>query len=231
MTAYKTGSETIDWVRIRTDTILLAFSCGKDSIALWLELRKHFARIIPFYMYLVPNLEFVDRSLAYYESWFGCWIARYPHPSLYRMLNHGVFQPPENQQVILSARLPEFSYSDVYEILREKHSLANGWAASGVRSCDSPYRRIAISRYGPINHKSSQFYPIHDWNMDRVVSEIAQSGCKLPPDYRLFGRSFDGIDARFLRPLRDNYPRDYKRILEYFPLAELELKRCEYGID
>jgi len=63
---------------------LLAFSCGKDSIVAWLKLRKYFKKIVPYYMYCVPNLEFVEKSLRYYEDWFGCHIARMPHPSLYR---------------------------------------------------------------------------------------------------------------------------------------------------
>jgi hypothetical protein len=178
---------------------------------------------------LVPGLEFVEKSITYYERWFGSRVARYPHPSLYRMLNHGVFQAPEHQEIIRRAGLPEFSYADVYEILRAKIGKPDAWCASGVRAVDSPYRRIAVRKYGPINHKIKQFYPIHDWHMDRVVREITASGIKLPVDYLMFGRSFDGLDARFLGPIKRHYPDDYRRILEYFPLAELELRRIEYA--
>lgn len=223
------GEQTIAQIREQTDTILLAFSCGKDSIGAWLECRKHFPRIIPFYMYLVPDLEFVERSLAYYEDWFGCRIARFPHPSLYRMLNNAVFQAPENKQAILRAGLPYFSYADVYEALREKHGVPDAWCATGVRAVDSPYRLIALKKYGPINAKIKQFYPIHDWRLDRLIAEIEAAGIKLPVDYRLFGRSFDGIDLRFLQPIKDTFPRDYQRILDLFPLAQLEVRRAEYA--
>lgn len=224
-----TGSQTIATIRAKTDTILLAFSGGKDAIAAWLECRKHFPRVIPFYMYLVPDLEFINRSLAYYEDWFGTRIVRLPHPSLYRMLHRCVFQAPENQAVIRAAHLPEFDYSDVYRILREEHSAPTAYCASGVRSADSPYRMIALKRYGPINHTKMQFYPIWDWNKARLIEEITAAGVKLPVDYRLFGRSFDGIDYRFLEPISRAYPRDYARILEYFPLAGLEIMRRECG--
>ena len=52
------------------DTILLAFSRGKDSIAAWLALRdsKLFKRIIPVYLYLVPGLKFEEESLKYFED-------------------------------------------------------------------------------------------------------------------------------------------------------------------
>jgi len=59
-----TSLETIRAIQDSTGTILLAFSCGKDAIATWLECRKHFERIVPFYMYLVPGLSFVEDSLA-----------------------------------------------------------------------------------------------------------------------------------------------------------------------
>ena len=31
------------------DTAILAFSTGKDSIAAWLQLRKYFKHIVPYY--------------------------------------------------------------------------------------------------------------------------------------------------------------------------------------
>lgn len=225
-----TGQQSIAAIREQTDTILMAFSCGKDSIGAWLECRKHFPRIVPFYMYLVPGLEFVERSLRYYEKWFGCRILRVPHPSLYRMLNNFVFQAPQNCAVIEAANLANFEYESMYDEVRKKLSLPDTvFAASGVRAVDSPYRMVAVKRYGPINRKKRHFYPIWDWRKERLLSEIKTAGIQLPADYRVFGRSFDGIDYRFLEPIRRTWPDDYARILEYFPLAEVEIKRREYG--
>lgn len=48
----------------------------------------------------------------------------------------------------------------------------------------------------------------------------------VPPDYQWFQRSFDGLDVRFLAKIRKHAPGDYARILEWFPLAELELHRA-----
>lgn len=224
------GEQVIAAIREQTDTILMAFSCGKDSIGAWLACRPHFERIVPFYMYLVPGLKFVERSLRYYEEFFGCQILRVPHPSLYRMLNNFVFQSPENCAVIEAANLANFEYESMYDEVRKKCGLPEAaFAASGVRAVDSPYRMVAIKRYGPINRKKRHFYPIWDWNKARLLSEIRSAGIQLPADYRVFGRSFDGIDYRFLAPIRRTWPDDYARILEYFPLAEAEMKRREYG--
>ena len=59
----------------------------------------------------------------------------------------------------------------------------------------------------------------------KVADVIKRAGVELPVDYAWFGRSFDGIDARFLVPLKQHAPRDYQRVLEVFPLAELEVFR------
>lgn len=61
---------------------LLAFSTGKDAIGAYIQLRRHFTDIIPFYLYLVPGLEFVEESLDYYEGILGRRILRLPHPSI-----------------------------------------------------------------------------------------------------------------------------------------------------
>jgi hypothetical protein len=224
------GEEVIRLIRAETDTITLAFSCGKDSIGAWLACRPHFKRIIPIYMWLLPDLEFVERSLVWYEEFFQTQIVRMPHPSCYRWLNSFMFQAPEHLAIIEAAKMPNFNYVDVVDIVREDHKLPkNTFHATGVRAADSPLRRAAVNKYGPINRKTRTFWPVWDWNKARLVSEMKRSRVKLPIDYQLFGRSFDGIDYRFLAPLKQRFPRDYERIIHYFPLAELELKRREYA--
>lgn len=225
-----TGEEAIRQIASETDTILLAFSCGKDAIGAWLACRPHFRRIIPYYMYLVPGLQFVEDALAYYEEFFQTRILRVPHPSLYRLLNAFVFQPPERCALIEAAGLEEFSYRDMQDTIRDRFGLPDAaMVASGVRAVDSPMRMLALRKYGPINRKKAQFMPVCDWNLDRLVSEIERANVRLPIDYRIFGRSFDGIDYRFLAPLKEHLPADYERVLQWFPLADLELKRRQYA--
>jgi len=228
---YPHGDVLMRQVAERSPTILLAFSGGKDSLATWLELRRFggFERIIPFYRYLIPDLDFVEKSITRYEEIFATRIYRLPHPSLYRMLNNLVFQPPENCAVIERYNLPNFDYEDLTrELLKTLKLPATTYTANGVRVCDSPIRRIALQKYGPSNTRQQSFMPCWNWNKARVYSEIERAGIKLPIDYELFGRSFDGIDYRFLRPIRDCFPADFKKILKWFPLAELELLRREY---
>lgn len=216
------------WVAGVSDgACILSFSAGKDSIAAWLQLRRYFPRIVPFHMYLVPGLEFVEEGLAYFERFFGVPVIRMPHPSLFRWFGNLVFQPPEHCLTIEQADLPRFDYPDVEGAVRAKVGLPGAYVAVGSRAADSPIRRSSISQHGPIQHDRRSFLAVYDWVIADVIRELAAAKVRLPVDYTMFGRTFDGLDYRFLKPIAERYPRDYAKILEWFPLADLEIFRRE----
>jgi 3'-phosphoadenosine 5'-phosphosulfate sulfotransferase (PAPS reductase)/FAD synthetase len=209
---------------------LLAFSGGKDSIGCYIALRDHF-EVVPFYLYRVPGLEFVEDSLQHYERVMKTKIIRLPHEALPRWLNNYIFQSPGNAAVIEAAQIPEHEYSDSIEWACEIAGLDhnNMMAAIGTRSADNPYRRLAFMKHGAINKEKKQYSPIWDWNKDRLLDSIEKSGITLSIDYKLFGRSFDGLDYRFLAPIKKHFPRDWKKLCEWFPLCEAEIYRYERG--
>jgi 3'-phosphoadenosine 5'-phosphosulfate sulfotransferase (PAPS reductase)/FAD synthetase len=223
------GHEVTRRVRQEGEACLLSFSMGKDAICAWLAIRDQFTRVVPYYLYLVPGLEFIEDGLQYFERVMGCRIWRLPHPGLYRMLNGLVFQPPERCAIIEQAELPDFDYEDINRILKEDLALpAETFCATGVRAADSPLRYLHFKRNGAINWKQRKFYPVWDWRKAHVIEAIRNAGIKLPVDYQWFGRTFDGLDLRFLYPIKQHAPADYQRILEWFPLAELEVFRYEH---
>jgi hypothetical protein len=67
------------------------------------------------------------------------------------------------------------------------------------------------------------------WDMRKADLEamFRRENVRLPVDYKIWGRTFDGIDLRFLVPLKKHFPRDYQRVLEFFPLADAEIFRWE----
>lgn len=222
------SEELIEAIRLESPTILLSFSCGKDSIATWLSAREKFERIVPYYLYLVPGLEFVEESLDYFERYFEQRIIRMPHPSLYRMLHNLVFQPPERCAIIEAANLPKFSYDDISRAVREDQGLAeDAFEANGLRASDSLSRRINFTRSGAINRRRRTFSPIWDWKKAEVWSAIDAAGIRHPVDYEMFGRSFDGLQLKYLEPISERFPRDYQRILDFFPLADLGFMRYD----
>lgn len=208
--------------------VLLAFSGGKDSLAAWLALRDSGVRVVPYSMYYVPGLRFVEDAMSGWEEFFGQRIHRYPHASLYRWLNNLVFQAPEFCATIEAARLPSPSYEQIVSLIREDLQLPpDTWVADGVRAADSIVRRTGFVTNGVRKPRHLKVSVVWDWRKAHVTQRIAEEGVTLPVDYDWFGRSFDGMDYRFLKPLSEHAPDDYQRILDWFPLADLELFRRE----
>jgi hypothetical protein len=135
-----------------------------------------------------------------------------------------VWQPPERRRTLEAARLPHPDYEQVLTLVRQQWGLpADTPMVSGVRAADSPLRRIHISTHGPVGR---QTLAIWDWQKADVMDTIRSHGYQLPRDYDWFGRSWDGLDPRFLRPIARHAPADdLAHILDWFPLAESELHR------
>lgn len=209
--------------------ILLAFSRGKDSLAAWLACLDAGIQVVPYHLYLVPGLSFVEASLRDAEAFFGVpRIAQYPHPSLYRVLQGLVCQPAERARHIEAANLPVPDYIELNTLVRQDLGLAEDtWVVDGVRAVDSPMRRTAMKVHGPVKQNGLQQKIVWDWRKQHVLAAIDAAGAKLPVDYEMFKRSFDGWDDRFLREIRKRFPEDYRRCLEWLPFAELDALRRE----
>lgn len=208
---------------------LLSFSRGKDSIAVYLTLKEHFGSIKPYTYYVVPGLEFVEEDLARWEKIMGERIVQLPAPGLYRMLRNHVYDHPEREEWVDACDLPKFDHDDLQAIAAKLHGLDEdtAWNALGIRGKDSVARRYEVLRSGGINWKRRIFYPCADISKDELIGLLKRHNVTLPVDYKHFGCSFDGVYARFLVPIKKHFPRDYQRILEFFPLAELEVYRAE----
>ena len=210
---------------------LLAFSRGKDSLVAWLKMRRYFKRIVPYFLYSIPPgpLSFEEKSLRYYEDYFGCHIIRLPHPSMNRWFNNFVAQAPENLRIIENARLADVDYVDVNNMIRQADpEMAMAYQASGVRSADSIIRRTSMLKHGVVNHTKKAWYPVFDYKKEDMLRELDAAQVALPVDYEWFGRTFDGIDCRFTGVLKERSPEDYARIQRAFPLVELDILRQEY---
>lgn len=221
------SAEVLARLRAEGRPVLLAFSRGKDSIAAWIALRDAGIDVRPFYLYSIPGLmNFEAESLRYFEDVFATPIPVYPHPGLYRQLRNLVFQPPDRWPVIAAAQLPNLTHETVNAGVRADYGLpADTWVADGVRAADSIVRRGAIARHGAFRPGTLKVSPIWDHTKAETMALISGAGITLPIDYQWWGRSFDGLDYRFLGPLAEHAPDDFARILAWFPLADLELFR------
>lgn len=230
-----TSIETCKTVADISPSAILSFSMGKDSIGAYIHMQRYFENVEFVFLYMIPDLEFQNIALDYYEHKLGKHVVRFPHPSLYRQLYGHMYQHPRNLDIIYDFEVrkdnPEgwlykVTYDDIFNAAKIHLGMPdNTFVGTGVRSDDSVMRRSTISKYGAINYNRKQFFPVHDWSTKHLIEEIRQSGIKLPIDYKIWGRSFDGFDYRFLKGLKDNFPRDYEKVMEFFPLVDLEFLR------
>lgn len=226
--AILSGTRTIQKVARDYSQSILAFSTGKNAVAAYLAIRDSFTEIYPYYLYLVPELEFVEEQLVLYERQFDFKITRLPHPALYQMLRAHVFQPPANVAVIDKAKLEDFDFTDIRRMMCRKFNLPhNTPVANGTRVEHSSKQRLSMQRHGSIVKSQCQYYPVWDWKKGDLLRCFKQHNIRLGSDYRVFGCSFDSLDLRFLLPVKELYPEDYRKILEYFPLCDLEIYRWE----
>lgn len=213
-----------------TDTVLLSFSTGKDSWAVWSAI-KDLCDIYPF-MYYAPidDLEYYQEYLAYCEKKIGRRIVRLPAPNVYETLGAKalVYQPPHRCLALEAINLPQFTYEDVQKAAAKCWGLPEDtFTALGVRAADSNRRALHFKKHGPISVKQRKFYPIWHWKKDDLMDSLIRSNVKLPIDYKIFGRSFDGGYLMFAQGFKKHFPRDYQRMIEFFPFLELEFYRYE----
>lgn len=208
--------------------VMLAFSGGKDSVAAWLALRDAgVTDIYPVFMYLIPGLSFVDKTMAKFEDFFGVHITQLPHPWLFDAINSNQYQTPNRQATIEAAAMPHLTKNDVNEFALEHLGLPRTvWRCDGVRAADSIARRTAFQKHGAMKNASRHVSPVWDWYKAEVKDYINAAGAPwADEEYAWYGRTFDGIDYRFLEPLARNSPEDYQRVVDWFPLVGIELLR------
>lgn len=226
---YSNSKELMQQMADKTGgTTLLAFSTGKDALASWVELRKYFHTIVPVYYYLVPGLSFIERSLNYYEDFFQTKIIRLPNPHIHRMLNNAVYQTKISWNVVRSFAFPQVKREQLCEWVKTDFNIdSKAYTAIGNRMYDNLQRYRSINKFGAVNDKIKTFFPIYDYKIADVVKSIKEANIKLPVDYTVFGKTFDGLDYRFIKPIKEHWPNDYEKIKSFFPLIDSEIMRYE----
>lgn len=209
--------------------VVLAFSRGKDSLCAWQTMVDHGIDVRPFHMHAPPGLKFIDDSLKTFEDHFQTRIRRYVHPGMYLRLQERGWQPPHRLDAFDRLPIAAISFEDVNAMAIDDEGLPDDtWVADGVRAADSSLRRLAFKRHGVIRHTNSGAHKasvVWDWRISHIRDCIRANKLPQAIDYEWFDRSWDGFDYRFLEPLSRHAPDDLKVILDWFPLADMELYR------
>lgn len=204
-------------LRELTDEVLVGVS-GKDSFACLELLCSHqnpFRRVQPFFMYLVPGLEFQERHLAYLERRYSLTVWRVPHWQLGVMLREGTYRPLTSE----AATCPAIAIAQIENYLRVRSGIE--WVAGGHKICDSLLRRLQVGLHRGIDIRHRRAFPLAYWSNSAVYTLLRAREIPLSPDYTMYGHSFRNcLLAEDLGPIRAQFPDDYERIKEVFPYVE-----------
>lgn len=204
-----------------TDSVIVGFSGGKDSIVCADLCFRYFHNVKLFFMYLVPDLEFQEQMLRRYEERYNTEIIRLPHFETSEFLKYGSFTMADwNVDVV--------GINDTYEYLRQTTGIH--WIAAGERCADSIVRNAMIKKSGSIDYKRGRFYPIAYWKKQEVLEYIKYKKLYLSPEQKSLGFSFRSLAGSELSVIKSLYPDDYKKILKVYPFCEAGVIRYEkYG--
>lgn len=204
-----------------TDSVIVGFSGGKDSIVTLDLCFRYFKRVVPYFMYLVPNLSFQERQIKWYENKYNTEIIRIPHFEMSNAMRYGAFRTEDYSVDVVKI-------NDTYEYMRQKTGIH--WIAAGERCADSIVRNAMIKKSGSIDYKRGRFYPIAYWKKNEVLQYIKQKKLYISPEQKKMGFSFRALTGEELSILKSMYPDDYEKVLQVFPFAGAALERYEkYG--
>ncbi len=204
-----------------TDSVLVGFSGGKESVVVMDLCFRYFKKVQPFFMYICPNLSFQERTIAWYEKKYQTEIIRIPHMDVSEYFHYGSFRPGDET-------FPIVSINDIYHYLRLQSDI--WWIAAGERINDSIVRRAMMKKSGTIDTQRGRIYPVALWRKKEVIDYIKFHNLYLGADSRKLGFSFKSLWGKELSMLKQHFPEDYEKVLRQYPFAEAGVRRYElYG--
>lgn len=207
--------------REKHDSILVAFSAGKDSLCVLDMCVRTFKHVEAFFMYFVPGLSVIEEQLEAARQRWGVTIHQVPHWTLSRVLVNRAFQWPSYKQ----DDLQEFKLRDVYNLMKAKTGIE--MIATGARRADSLWRKRNLAN---IAHYTDLMYPVVGWGKADIFGYLGMHKIPMPPSS---GGQMTGIGlvTPDLLWLHDEYPDDFKKLLKIFPFAEAVVhRRSFYGV-
>jgi len=212
--------DVIKKVSEETKECIVGFSGGKDSIVLLDLCHHYFDKIYAYFMYLIPELEFQEVTLKYYEKKYNIKIKRVPHFKISEMLNTGSFRKPSKQ----SLNIKNTKITDVEKHIKEVFNIE--WIAQGLKKADSLSRRPWLEKNKGIDFNKKICYPLANWTDKNIFLYIKKNKLRLPAWYKYSKSSFGcALNFENLSIMKDNFIEDYKKVLNIFPYAEAQIKR------
>ena len=207
----------IEELKKQTDKVVLFYSGGKDSIVLLDLLSRHFKEVNLLFMYFVKGLEHIEKYVTWAEKKYNVKVKKVPHWILSRMYNESYYRLHTAQKV------PNVKLIDI-ENAAKKHFDCE-WIVTGMKKNDSLNRRLMLNTWymGAINLKSKRACPLSNWRKNDCLYYIKQNKLPMPISYDSKNSSGAALTPEFLTYCKTHYPKDYEKVLQQFPFAEVIL--------
>jgi len=216
---------SINELKKRTNKVLLFHSgTGKDSIALLDLLHPHFDEIVCVYMYIIKDLEHINKYIYWAKKKYGVKFLQMPHYAMGSYIKHGFMGLKANPKQKL------YTLADVNERAVLKTGIP--WTVFGFKQSDSMNRRLMLRTYdceATINFDTKKAYPLSEYKNGDVLRYIKNKKLLTPINYgghhQSSGTSL--ADINFLLYCKYKFPNDYKKIIEQFPETEHKVWQYE----
>ena len=205
-----------------TDSVLVAFSGGKESVVVLDMCFRYFDHVQPYFQYWVPGLSFNEKLLNWYENKYNTEIIRVPVENTGAMFRYGVFTVPD-------PTFPVVSETDVWNYMR--HETGIWWVAGGERINDSLMRRARIKKSSSIDVNSGRLFPVAMWKTQECYDYIKHHKLFLSKEQKELKHSLRIFHTDDLLYIKEHLPDDYEKIVHMFPLVGAVIKRAEFTKD
>lgn len=218
--------EAIKKVAEQTDRVILFHSAsGKDSIALLDLIHPHFKEVVCVFMYIVKDLEHINRYINYATSKYeNVRFVQVPHYALFSYMKFGYMGCARNP------KQKQYNMMALTDLVREKYGIE--WAFFGFKQSDSMNRRLMLRGYQDeaINFEQKKCYPLSQYKNNDILQYIERNSLVKPESYGVgaqsSGTSINDLD--YLLFLRENYPNDLEKTKKQFPGVERLLFEHDY---
>lgn len=217
---------SIKTLSAKVDRVILFHSgAGKDSICLLNMIAPHFKEIVCVFMYMVKDLEHINRYINWAEKKYpNCKFIQTPHYAYYNNKKLGMYGTEK-------VKYSEWNVAKINDKIKEQTGIE--WAVMGFKKNDSLNRRLMLNSYpdSMTSEAGQKLYPLADWNNKEVLQYIKKERLIQPISYGQANARSSGTDIEdiaFLLWCRKNYPNDLKKVIAEFPDCERILFEHDY---
>jgi phosphoadenosine phosphosulfate reductase len=211
------------------DHINVAFSGGKDSLAVMELCCRTFKKVSAFHFFIVPNTSLIGRYLDLARTRWNVEVAQLPSDSFCMALRDGLFCNPAPA----FEGYKERSLKEVYQhCLFAMNGTTEGLVATGMKNSDGLKRRQFFANIDPANGGNDFWkqvhHPLKHWSKAEVLQLLKDSNIPIPAAAKGAVTTGIGLGHDELCFVHDHAPEDFAVIRAWFPYVDAVIKRREW---